>query len=376
MKKTGILAIVMLFVSTAIFAQPNRPQPPRDQMRQYIEKNVTPFLQSQKELLTASFSKDEKAELSKIQQDFETFKSQGQQVRESMQGHYNAQMAKMRKEGFDTILSRADALLATHSKEVAAYKKVLATKKAKWLSDIKAMRPNFDNMNKRPPFKQSLIDRLDNPSFVLLWDGNSVPWHRMNSFRQGGNRHGRMGMNRRGPRFGNKKMSPEQRQEIREKVKAYAKKNIVPVVLAEQKEFEATLSRKELKQIDHARQQVLARKKMLQNRGFTPNASKSPLRNDSTRLTLRIKRQKAMMPVQEIALKHYTEIEKHLAILKKNFPKWRSDLTAMISQNSGNLSGRKMPPFMHNRLKRLNSPMAFLLFDKSFVDTMNPMKAQ
>jgi hypothetical protein len=159
--------------------------------------------------------------------------------------------------------------------------------------------------------------------------------------------------------------------ETKEKIRKYAETNIIPVIEKEQKEFEKTLSKKELKKIEEARQ-LIAKRKDAVFAMWNDNGSKFQT-GDSARLAMQIEMQKAMLPVREIALKHYSEIEKHISAIKENIPHWREEIMSIVSENTRfNKTNAKMPPFIHNKIKRINRPEAFLIFDKSVFERYAP----
>ena len=63
------------------------------------------------------------------------------------------------------------------------------------------------------------------------------------------------------------------------------------------------------------------------------------------------------------------EIEKHIAAIRDNVPAWRKDMRSIANIPQRN---KQMPPFIKNRInriKKLNNPVMFLMFDKSFLET-------
>ena len=355
MKKSLLIIIAgLIFANTnTMFAQQNVQQRPYIQIKQYINKNVLPFIKTQKESLTASLNENEKEVLKNIENDLEAFRNQGKQIRESMKGNYNESMAELRKKSFNAIIARADSLLANHPGAVSAYKKAYSAEKEKWEKDLADIMPNRNGA----PAKRGIIPRLENPSYALLWNENNNFWH----YGQKNMRHAaRKGMK-------NRMFTPE----TKEKIRKYAETNIIPVIEKEQKEFEKTLSKKELKKIEEARQ-LIAKRKDAVFAMWNDNGSRFQT-GDSARLAMQIEMQKAMLPVREIALKHYNEIEKHISAIKENIPHWREEIMSIVSENTRfNKTNAKMPPFIHNKIKRINRPEAFLIFDKSVFERYAP----
>ncbi len=349
MKKTVLIIIAGLIFAnvSSVKAQTYGSQRPYRQMRIYITQNVLPFIKTQKELLTSSLSGNEKEELKKIEEDLKTFREQGKQIRESMKGNYNQSMADLRKKSYNEIVARADTLLAHHPDAVSAYKKAYFSEKEKWEKEMTDIMPYAKGGNAAP--KRNIVAMLENPSYVLLWDEN-------NNFWKAGAKNPKHAVK---TRAGNKTF----RAEKREKIMKYAETNIVPVIEKEQNEFKKTLTKKELKTIEKAQQIIASRKAVMpaMRRGYMYK----PQTDDSTRLAMQIEMQKAMLPVKELALKHYAEIEKHLNTIRENIPQWRKDMIDIIGARQDTV---KLPPFIRYKIKRIDNPETFLLFDKTFFE--------
>ena len=348
MKRTGIL-LVIVFMASSLFAQPPRGERGqgmmREKMKQYINEQVVPFMQQERNTLISALSDDEKSTLKGLQDEMKAFREQGKQIRESMKGNYNPELAKIRKNAFDSILNRSKALVNKHPDAAAAYKSHLEKEKKVWEKDIQEMFPNMKQNH--PGISHSpIMKRMDDPAFVLLWDGNQIPWHAMNKRFERYQKHaGRMADSA-----------------TREKVKNYVKQNIVPVVLAEQKAFEANLSGKEKKKIEAARELIKQRKEEFWENRMPAKAGNKPAVNDSLRLAKRLEMQKVMTPVNEIALKHYSEIEPHLEKIRAQMPEWRNDIAEITGRKNLRKGGKQAMNPAFKRLRRLNSPEAFLLF--------------
>ncbi len=353
MKRIGIL-LTMVLTATVLFAQPaGNKNMAGNRMKRYIQQNVVPFLQQERTKLISVLNEREKTTLTSLQDEMNTFREQGKQIRESMKGNYNAQLAKMRKDAFDSIVHRAEALTNNHPRAVAGYKKNLVNEKKRWEKDLHRLFPKMTQNH--PGFMNNpMMKRLDNSAYLLLWDGTTIPWHRMNKTAQKVRRNG---MHRQMPD-----------KAARQKLTGYVKQNIAPVVLAEQKAFVSNLSAKEKKEIEAARALVKQRKEMFMKYAFQGDTVEKPAVNDSVLLARRVEMQKAMLPVNEIALKHYNELEPHLQKLKAQMPKWRKEIAALMGRDT--LRGSRNPavsPVMR-RLRRMNTPAAFLLFSEDFFE--------
>ncbi len=350
MKRTGILMVIVLMASS-LFAQPRKGQGVmREKMKQYINEQVVPFVQQERNTLISALSDEERSTLQDLQDEMKAFREQGKQIRESMKGNYNPELAKIRKNAFDSILNRSKTLINNHPDAVAEYKSHLEKEKKVWEKDMREMFP--DKKQSHPGISNNpMLKRLDDPAFVLLWDGTQIPWHAMNKRFERHQKHVRMMAD----------------SATREKVKNYVKQNIMPVVLAEQAAFEANFLGKEKKKIETARELFKQRKEQFWENRMYAGAGNKPLLNDSLRLVRKLEMQKVMIPVNEIALKHYSEIETHLEKIRAQMPEWRKDIAEITGRKN---IGKGRKPVMNpvfRRLRRLNSPDGFLLFTGEFI---------
>ena len=154
---------------------------------------------------------------------------------------------------------------------------------------------------------------------------------------------------------------------VRQKIKNYVKQNVAPVVLAEQKAFETNLSKKEVKKIEEARQLVKQRKEEFWENRMQVKEGNKPEVNDSLMLAKKLEMQQAMIPVTEIALKHYSELEQHLEKIREQMPQWRKDIREITGKDKMREVGRMGKKHMFKKMFRFNSPVAFLLFSEDLL---------
>ena len=313
-----------------------------------------------------------------------------------MKGNFNQQLWDSRRAAFDAIKVKADKLVAAHPKAAQAYKEAVE----KVVAGMQQMRQGMQqgrggmmrgNMGNMSPHG-SVINRLSDPAFGLIMDTDNFGMNGMGMGPQKGGRgmnsrgmrpmqgrqgmnpcqgmRGRQGMNRQQGMRGQNRISRAGRQsagmmamrnpEVRAKIEAYAKENIFPVLSKERTAFNAKLSSKEKKQIAAARKQWEARRVMMQKRMQDPNFVPGQRLNDSTRMAMRIEMQKTMLPIREIALKHYAEINSVLTQIKGQAQQWRADVRGLV--NPGNQNQRPMQRKMADNHRR-NGTILFLMYD-------------
>jgi len=82
--------------------------------------------------------------------------------------------------------------------------------------------------------------------------------------------------------------------------------------------------------------------------------------NDSSRLSMRLEMEKTMLPVREIALRHYTELKSVLTQIKGQSQQWRADVRGLVRpQNQG---PKPMNRKMANKPRR-NGAILFLMYN-------------
>ncbi len=382
MKKLGFMIIVILFTGMGMVNAQQGQQGMR-LMQQYMQTEVMPVVKAEQAKLEAVLSAAEKQDLAKLKEEMKAYQAQGKQIRESMNGNFNQQLWDTRKAALDAIKIKADKLVSAHPEAAKAYKEAVE----KILAQMPQGRMGAHGGNQGMGTKSAahgpranMINRLSDPAFALLIDTNHFGMnnHRVapKNAQRGMQRNsamgmrGHQGMNRPQGMRGQNRMNSAGRRpaglramrnpQVRAKIEAYAKENIFPVLSKERTAFDAKLSNKEKKQIAAARKQWQARREMMQKRLQDPNFVPGQGMNDSTRMAIRLEMQKTMLPVREIALKHYTEIKSVLTQIKGQDQQWRADIRAIV--NPQNQGPRSMQRKMANNHRR-NGTILFLMYD-------------
>ncbi len=376
MKKLGIMILVLLFAGTGM-VNAQQPQQRNKQMKAYFQKTVLPFVEQQQAKFEKALSTSEKETLRDIRQEFTAFRKQGSQIRKSMHGNFNRQARAGRKQALSAIVAKARKLANAHPKEAEAYKKAIETEMAKWKAEMQGMRSAMGRQtghgqgmeNRQHPMFQKLSD----PALGLLMAGNQVNGMMMNRTMKGNRHMGRTGGRNRG-------MMAMRNPEIRAKIKAYADKNIFPVISKERKAFDKVLNKREKKIIAKARQQMQARRAKLQQM----HGNGRMTMNDSVRLVMWQQMDKSRIALRQIVLNHYGELQKRLASIRLQMPQWKQNIRKIIIQNRPGQRLSHKPMGQHNTTNRHMSrklsdnrgEIKFLLFDPQHPDSkmfLHPM---
>ena len=329
--------------------QPQQPQQRKAQMRNYFQQTVLPFVEQQQAKFEQALSTTEKATLENIRKEMTVFRKQGAQMRKAMHGNFNKQAWDSRKTQFDAIVAKARKLADIHPKEAEAYKKAVENEMIKWKEHMPAMAQG--KMGKSP---QRKMQRLSDPALGLLLDGNQMSSMMMHH--QRGMRGSKQAM-----------MKAMRNPETRAKVKAYAEKNIFPVISKEREALDKVLSKKEKKVIANARLQMKEQKaKMMQ---IHENGKMAM--SDSSRLAMRQQMDKNRVALRQIVLDHYGELQKQLAPIKEKMPQWRADIHNIIVPNrpQNQFKPRGMPHMPAKAFMKERKEMMFLLFDPQHPDS-------
>ncbi|MBE0650207.1 MAG: DUF5320 domain-containing protein [Bacteroidales bacterium] len=386
MKKLGMLIVVLIFAGTQfVMAQPQNPQPPQQPqqvspVREYIQKNVLPVVEKEQSKLMAALTAEEKQELTKIKDQFKDLRPGPMGAPGAgMRGNFERPMMRNDRAEVHGLLDQAQKIADAHPKAAAAYKDAIEAMMEKWTKDINAIRdenaPGYGrgmNRNNKTPF---ILDRLSDPAFGLMFNGDLFPMNMKPGMRPGmgygnyGRRgtfngpmyggmmcdYGRMGRNMgyrhqgMGRDFGRgcydcygmndryamhrnfggmmRAMNPETKKEVL----AYAEKNIFPVLNEEREAFDKVLKNSEKKEIENARKNIADLRGQMKK--YWENKPAGPGRGDSTRLALRIRMEKNMLALNEIVLNHFTELHANLDNLKEHMPTWREGMREVVFQN-------------------------------------------
>jgi hypothetical protein len=389
MKKLGIFIFALLFTGWGM-VQAQQPQSGNALMRNDFQQKVLPFIQKQQARLIQALTPSEKATLQQLRKEMAQFKAQGAQMRKAMQGNFNQQAWNARKAQFDAILAKAHLLVDAHPNEAAAYKKAVRDELAGWENRMPAMGqgrmgPASHGHSMMGNTPSSRFKKLSDPAMVLLMNtkdmnemGRRSPrgmqrGNGMQGKRMQGNRN--MARNQGNKWLANHRMGQQgaimmamRQPAVREKIKSYREKNVLPVIRAQREAFDKVLSKKEKKVIADARDQMqnlLSQRMQMRNQGARPS--------DSSRLALQQQMDKNRMAIREIMLHHYAAFQKAIAPIKEKMPQWRSDIRkivaeSVVEQQMQRMAGKfeKAHPFLKEK-----SGMMFLLMDPAHPDNFN-----
>jgi hypothetical protein len=336
MKKLGIMIFALAIAITGrVKAQ--QPQPGH-RTQNYFYQNVIPFIAQQQAKFVQSLTSSEKAELQKIRKEMADFRKQGVQMRKAMQGHFNQQAWEARKARFEAIVAKARKIAEAHPQAAAAYQSAVEKKLEQWreqrggnrMSGMQAA--GGHGMTGKNP--QARLEKLSDPALGLLFDAGAMKKlinHRMYAMK------GKPQMRGMRPPFpenftGRRQMMSHEiskamhNPQVRKQIEAYKEKNILPVIVKQRKAFDQVLTKKEKKEIADARIQMKAiREKMTQ-------ARKEGVRmSDSTRLALQQQLEENRVAIRQIMLKHYSALQKALAPVKEEMPRWRTDIRKIVA---------------------------------------------
>ncbi len=438
MKKFAILFVMLFFAGTqfVMAQQQTQPPPPPQQpqqmnpVREYIRKNILPVVKQEHGKFINALTSSEKQELTKIQNEFKNLRPGP-----GMRGADRPQMKNTRAK-VQELMEQTKKIADAHPKAATAYQEAIEAKKAVWTKAIQEIREKNAmgyglgmNANKTP----FIIERVSDPAFGLLFDGKIFPMHMRPGMRPGGRpgmgpgrtpgmRNGNyshrgmyknqmaMGMRcnygrtsrgmgyyhqmgrgyctcygnfGRNGRFSKGMMHPGMMQamdpEIKKELKAFAEKNIFPVLNKERAAFDKELKSSEKRDIENARKNIAAVRAQMKK--YWQDTTRVPGRrvNDSARMAMRLELQKNMLVVREIALKHYSELHASLNNLKEYLPKWKAEMHKIMFNEMKNKGygcpmgmgrgyGKMMPP-RHGRMMAFNhrrgmfGGVRFLLYD-------------
>lgn len=434
MKKLGILIAMLFFAGTQFVMaqqQTSPPPPPPQQTNpvwEYVQKDILPVVKQEHYKFINALTSSEKQELTKILDEFKNLRPGP-----GMRGAYHPKMMNNRAKVQD-LMDQAKKIADAHPKAADAYKEAIEGKKAAWTKAIQEIREKNAmgygrgmNANKTP----FIIERVSDPAFGLLFDGSNFPMHMRPGMRPGGGPG--MGYGNYGPRgmcrhqmamgmrgnygrmgrgmghyqqgmgrgycnyygYGNfgrkgrfsKGMHPGMMRamnpELKKELKAFAEKNIFPVLNKERTAFDKELKSSEKRDIENARKNITAIRAQMKK--YWQDTTRVPGRriNDSARMAMRLELQKNMLVVREIALKHYSELHASLNNLKEYLPKWKAEMHKIMFNEMKNKGcecpmgmgrgyGKMMPPrhrgmMAFNHRRGMFSGVRFLLYD-----TANP----
>ena len=380
MKKFRLILMALLFAGLGT-VQAQQPQQRNTPMRGYFQQTVLPFLEKEQAKLEQALTPAEKQELQTIREEMATFRKQGAQMRQAMQGHFNQQAWDARKAQFEAIVAKARKLADAHPQAAAAYKKAVQDELTKWREQMPAgaggrmsAQSGHNMMGKNP---QAKMNKLSDPAFGLLLDTQKIKGMMMHhqGIKGNGGMQGREMGNRRRPAFKRMEhtgyfahtlMMAMRQPEVQKKIKAYREKNIMPVIEKQRKAFDNVLSKKEKKEIAEARTSMKTLRdqhKQMRSGGERPS--------DSARLARQQQLDKDRIAIRGIVLKHYGELQKALAPIREKMPQWRKDIRKIVAEYVVEQQMNRMRKTIPGKIQPLmkeKGEMMFLLMDPANPD--------
>ena len=437
MKKLGFLIMVFIFSAVGMINAQNNQTNNRPGV-QYFQKDIAPAIKQAQEKFINALSPKEQQELKGIQDELKAFQADRQQNRYSGQRNFNQQQWAARQQTYQAIVAKAQKLAAAHPKAAAAYSDFVKENAPKWQEEMGKIWQNRSGYRANRPMMRNgqmpFFEKLADPAFGLIMNPDNMGmFNGMRPMRPGsmqpGNRGRGMGMgNGPGNWSGRKGMRGQgmgcmqgrrgrgqrgmgmmragrgagfmamQNPEVQAKVLAYAKENIFPVLNKERAAFDKNLSNSEKRAIEKARKERASIQKEMQQ--YMANGM-CPLRGqpDSARLALRLKMSETMIPVKQIALKHFSELESVVGKVRQGFIGWRAGMRQAVAQDLqagyGRGYGQGMGPcgkgMMGNRQGRrgfqgragmraggmgMLGPVKFLLYDPAHPENALPVIMQ
>ena len=376
MKKLGITLLLIALGGMALtMAQPSKQGQANPEIKKYFTENILPVVESEQQNFYKALSEDEmkKIEELKVQLDSQMAGMGKGKSRGNRQGNRQGNKQGGQQQGramMQTFLDEANTIADAHPKQKKHFEKTMDDNKDKWLQDLTKIREenNLGGGRGRSADGGPIFDHLKNPGWLLLWDKDQKNFQQMarmgKSKGQGmhgngnceGGKHGNgMGMkNGMGP---NQNMNPELSAEIR----AYAEKNIIPVIAKERKDFDSNLSATEKKQIALAQGKRKARRIMFREWYKSEDFEAGARRDDPNFDMMREDMQKSMEEIRVIASNHSTQIESSITNIRPYSKVWEPEIKAIAAKYQ-NGQNKKSGTFARS-LRQIESPIQFLLFN-------------
>ncbi|MBN2639355.1 MAG: hypothetical protein JXR65_09765 [Bacteroidales bacterium] len=439
MKKLAIVTLVFSFVMMGtINAQSKKTD--NKPVAQYIKNNIAPAVKQAQQNFINTLTPAEKVQLEKVKGELKAFREEAKINQDKKAGQFNQQKWVERQQAMKNIMDKAEQIAAAHPDAAKNYSAFIDENAPKWEAEIAKLRQNKTGngvnrpMNNRSEF---LFNKLSNPAFGLILDADNLGsfnrtmmrnrpgmmqpqngrgygnpqgnrgekrgnWEGRNGMcDQGQGMQGRRGMNRDNRGFGQRgdRFMAMQNPEVKAKMLAYAKENIFPVINKERSEFDKNLSGSEKRIIEKARVQIGDLKKQMEGQ-FKQGRRGFRAQNDSARLAMRLKMDEAMLPVKQIALKHYGELEAVVGKLKQDFMGWGNGMRMAVAkdmnkpgargqfrvnkngmgQGKQGMNPRQGKPGFNQKSGMKKSgfigPVKFLLYDPANPEASMPLMAQ
>ena len=354
MKKLSlILTIISIGIAAIAFSQTNSHDITREEVKQYFDKNIFPVLEKQQELYIKKLTDSEKEKLNTLKK---TIGQRRNNLTTKHKSGNNTMKRPVRSEMQDEIKKITNA----HPKQNDSYKKFIDNNMQTWIADINAIHDKKNIEPIRNKKNQTGLDmffeRASNPDWLLLW--NPLNPRTTKSMAVGQTKD--IKNNRRAAV--DRKRNPE----LRAEVKAFAGKNIIPVIAEERTAFDKLLNDNEKKVIKTARQKIEVRKVMFKNwyesEDFVPGQRAKDPNFDGMRTDI----QNSMAEVRDIAIAHSSEIREYINKIRSHTDKWEKEISSITETNTRD--SERVLRMVKQHARKLNTPIAFLLFDPDKVE--------
>ncbi|MBC8320996.1 MAG: T9SS type A sorting domain-containing protein [Bacteroidetes bacterium] len=358
-----ILTVIALGTVTAVFSQNESRENTREEVKQYIDKNVYPLIEKQQTMYLKKLSDTEKTELNTLKEKISERKTEFAGKRQNNLRKDDAKKNTkkmgwlMRPELSNDIKKITDA----HPKLNDSYKEFIDSNKQKWISDIEAIHAKNNVEQMRNKNGNMGIDvffvRASNPDWLLLWDpSNPRLTHTI-------------GMKSRENIKSNRKMEGKKQRnpELRAEISAFATENILPVITEERKRFDKQLNDSEKKIIEKTRQEITLRKEMFKKRYQSEDFVPGECANDPKFEGMRTEMRNSMAEVREIAIAHSAEIRESTNKIRSNVDEWEKSVTTITENN--NQDADVVLRMVRQQLRKSITPVSFLLFNPDKADS-------
>jgi hypothetical protein len=343
MKRITIFVIVTALYLVS-FSQNKEIETSRQEVHEYFKNTIFPELSKERESYMESLSDQEKEILKNCQKAKNNYGDYCRGKGRSGKGMNKQKPRNRRPVG--RFNPKVDEIIANHPEENSTYEKFLKKNSKKWIADIEkihkenGIEPRVNKEGKTG--YEMFMKKISYPAWLLIWDGESLPFDRKQWTRKGDKR---------------RSYNPELRKDLRE----YTINEILPVVARERKAFDKYLSEEDKQVIDEARQKIIVRKEMFRSwhnsEDFEPGKRAKDSNFDGMREDMRVSMQK----VRDIAKKHSIKIRESMAIIRLDINTWKEGVRIIAEKHDVDegMVFRKS----HDRIKESMKPVKFLLFD-------------
>ena len=356
MKRVSII-IVALIIYAVGFSQSESREKTRNEVHNYLEKNVFPLIEKQQKDYLKKLSSSENEELVAIKENLIAGRNEFSRGNKKGKGRGNYNQHGNRPYcpngyAYGEVIKR---ITDAHPKQNDAYMKFIEVNKQKWMSDIKELHSingvSGMNGNAGDMSKDMLFSRISNPEWLLLWDSSksfNMP-HRYNKSENRSNHKGR--------RMSGKMNNSQNRGGAMANIST----DNFDVIAKERIIFDSQLSAEEKEIIETARQKRMVREAMFKSWHKSEDFVPGKRANDPNLDNMREDMRNSMKEVREIAKVHIDELLISLETINNNSDKKSNKGVNRMKNQCKNPCGH-MGMKIGNKHGSI-TPVAFLLFD-------------